>query len=166
VDVIRVDAPSAAHARRLVGAIDGKFSAGVAGDPGTVVELRLDSDTSEQLVDLFDTLGRWLTEGDLSACRVRFGERSLTLLPVVDGRPNDPADFLLERTIQLQIALDSRIVIEQAKGILAERQAIGVEAAFEQMRREARSRRMRLHDLASGVVATVAGVRSTDAPAV
>ncbi|MDX6435927.1 MAG: hypothetical protein QOK34_761, partial [Gaiellaceae bacterium] len=64
--------------------------------------------------------------------------------------------FLLERTLQLQTALDSRVVIEQAKGILAERNQIDPEEAFERMRLEARSRRMKLHDLASGIVATVA----------
>jgi AmiR/NasT family two-component response regulator len=62
---------------------------------------------------------------------------------------------LLERTIQLQTALDSRIVIEQAKGILAERVSISPDEAFEKMRRQARSRRMKLHHLAAGIVSTV-----------
>jgi AmiR/NasT family two-component response regulator len=61
---------------------------------------------------------------------------------------------LLERTIQLQTALDSRIVIEQAKGILAERNLTTPEEAFKAMRRDARSRRMKLHVLAAGIVAT------------
>jgi len=157
MDVIRVHAPSEAHGRRLVEAVGGSFSASLdGGAPGSIVELRLDEETAAKLVVLFDALGQWLADGDLAACPVRFGDRSYTLLAAsADGRPNDPADFLLERTIHLQVALDSRVLIEQAKGILAERHAISVDAAFERLRAEARSRRMKLHELAAGVVATV-----------
>jgi hypothetical protein len=84
-----------------------------------------------------------------------FGERSYTLLAALLNKPNDAAAFLLERTIQLQTALDSRVVIEQAKGILAEREAISPDEAFLKMRGQARSRRMKLHDLAAGIVSTV-----------
>jgi AmiR/NasT family two-component response regulator len=58
-----------------------------------------------------------------------------------------------ERTAHLQRALDSRLVIEQAKGILAERFELGVEEAFELLRRASRSHRMRLRELATTVVA-------------
>jgi AmiR/NasT family two-component response regulator len=54
---------------------------------------------------------------------------------------------------QLRTALVTRIVIEQAKGLLAERLQTGVDDAFERLRREARSRRMKLHALAAAVVA-------------
>jgi hypothetical protein len=54
---------------------------------------------------------------------------------------------------QLRTALVTRIVIEQAKGVLAERFNVGVDEAFERLRREARNRRMRLHALAAAVVA-------------
>src|SRR5438067_9310162 len=63
-------------------------------------------------------------------------------------------EALLERTRQLQEALDSRIVIEQAKGVLSERHGIGLEDAFELMRESARSRRLRLHALATWVVSS------------
>jgi AmiR/NasT family two-component response regulator len=58
-----------------------------------------------------------------------------------------------ERTAHLQRALDSRIVIEQAKGILAERFELGIEDAFHVLRRASRSHRIRLRELAATVVA-------------
>jgi hypothetical protein len=156
MDVIRVRAPSMAHAQRLIASLDRGFSTTLdGGAPSTEVELRLDTNTAAKLVELFDALGAWLSDGGLDACQIGFGERSYTLLAAAKGNQNDPAAFLLERTIQLQTALDSRIVIEQAKGILAEREAISPDEAFARMRQEARSGRMKLHDLAAGVVATV-----------
>lgn len=53
---------------------------------------------------------------------------------------------------QLQTALDSRVVIEQAKGILAERGAVDVNQAFTLLRAHARRTRQRLSDLARAVV--------------
>ena len=70
------------------------------------------------------------------------------------GEVNDPAAFLLERTIQLQTALDSRIVIEQAKGIVAARGSISPDEAFKKIRWQARSQQRKLHDLAAEIVAT------------
>ena len=61
---------------------------------------------------------------------------------------------LARRASQLQEALDTRIVIEQAKGILAERYGIEVDDAFRVLRRAARSNRVRIHDLAARVVAS------------
>jgi AmiR/NasT family two-component response regulator len=52
-----------------------------------------------------------------------------------------------ERRAQLQRALESRVAIEQAKGVLAERYGLDVDQAFDAIRRAARSNRLRLHDL-------------------
>jgi hypothetical protein len=156
MDVIRVHAPSEAHARRLMASVDAEFSASLNGDGSTpIVGLTLDGTTATKLVGLFDALGAWLTDGGLASCQIGFGDRGYTLLAASAGEPNDATAFLLERTIQLQTALDSRVLIEQAKGILAERNAMTPEEAFEGMRRDARSRRMKLHDVAAEIVATI-----------
>jgi GAF domain-containing protein len=53
---------------------------------------------------------------------------------------------------QLQLALDTRIVIEQAKGVLAEYGGVPVDVAFDAMRRYARGRNARLGDVAEALV--------------
>ena len=53
---------------------------------------------------------------------------------------------------QLQTALDSRVIIEQAKGKLAERLGIDMHQAFSLLRDFARSRNLRLSDLARAFV--------------
>lgn len=56
-----------------------------------------------------------------------------------------------ERRAQLQHALESRVVIEQAKGIIAERYGLEVDEAFDAIRRASRSNRVKLHDLAARI---------------
>ena len=55
-------------------------------------------------------------------------------------------------TSQLETALESRVVIEQAKGIVAERNHIDVDEAFLQIRRFARDTNRRLSDTAGRIV--------------
>lgn len=55
-------------------------------------------------------------------------------------------------TRQLQGALNSRVVIEQAKGALSQIRGISVDEAFDLMRRYARSRGRRLAEVAGAVV--------------
>ncbi|HUP84405.1 MAG TPA: GAF and ANTAR domain-containing protein [Acidimicrobiales bacterium] len=56
-------------------------------------------------------------------------------------------------TGDLREALDSRVVIEQAKGVLIGRSAVDVDTAFEAMRSYARRRRLKLRAVAEGVLA-------------
>jgi GAF domain-containing protein len=53
---------------------------------------------------------------------------------------------------QLSHALNSRVIIEQAKGVLAERDGLTMEEAFSSMRNHARSHNLKLVDVAEGVV--------------
>lgn len=61
-------------------------------------------------------------------------------------------DRLRTHNAQLARALESRVVIEQAKGVLAERYALPIDAAFDVLRRSARSNRISIHELAARVV--------------
>ncbi|WP_344092524.1 GAF and ANTAR domain-containing protein [Microbacterium deminutum] len=54
---------------------------------------------------------------------------------------------------QLQRALDSRVIIEQAKGYLAQRESIDMDAAFTRLRAHARSTQSRLGVVAAEVIA-------------
>ena len=59
---------------------------------------------------------------------------------------------LRARVEQLQTALESRIIVEQAKGVLAERFHLSIEDAFALLRDAARSSRTNLHGLAHEIV--------------
>lgn len=149
---IAIIAPSKEHAQRLAAAVGGDFTAEVLSGDEHVVRVTPDSESAARLVNLFNAIGTWLTECGLTSCDVRFGEGSLTILPPSADAPGDPTTFLIQRTRQLEAALVSRVVIEQAKGVLAERHGIGVDEAFERLRREARSTRRKIHDVAAEVV--------------
>lgn len=56
------------------------------------------------------------------------------------------------RAGQLQQALDSRVLIEQAKGVLSQHGRIGIDHAFRLLRQYARSHNQSLHQLATQIV--------------
>lgn len=59
---------------------------------------------------------------------------------------------LVDRTPYVQRALDSGVVVEQAKGVIAARHDVDVATWFERRRRYARSHLRPLYDVARGVV--------------
>jgi hypothetical protein len=67
----------------------------------------------------------------------------------------DEPDMWRQRAEQLQGALDSRVVIEQAKGMLRERVGLPIDSAFELLRASARGNGQKLHDLAAQVVGSL-----------
>lgn len=98
-------------------------------------------------LDLYSHAPMELTDDDIDVAVVLAAVASGY---VVNNRELDKAVQLAD---QLQTALDSRIVIEQAKGVIAERTGVGVNEAFEVLRRHARSRGQKLRAVAAAVVA-------------
>ena len=96
-------------------------------------------------LNLFSTDSRTLTDED-----IRTGQAlaDVATVGILSQRGIAEAELL---ATQLQKALTSRIVIEQAKGVLAERRRITVDAAFTLMRGYARDHNLRLSDVAGGV---------------
>lgn len=66
---------------------------------------------------------------------------------------------------QLQSALNSRIVIEQAKGMVAERLGVSIDQAFGSLRRHARQRNLLLADVADAVIHGRLAAAALDPPA-
>ncbi|GLZ36863.1 GAF and ANTAR domain-containing protein [Actinokineospora sp. NBRC 105648] len=66
-----------------------------------------------------------------------------------------------QRAEQLQSALDSRVVIEQAKGVLAERKGIEPTESFQELRRLARNHNLKIGQVAEEVVRSALPARLT-----
>jgi GAF domain-containing protein len=72
---------------------------------------------------------------------------------VADSITRERAMSATRETVhQLQRALESRILIEQAKGVLAERAGLSVSAAFEQLRSYARNNHQQLQEVCKDVI--------------
>jgi len=77
------------------------------------------------------------------------------------GRPprSEDSDSEVDRlriaVSQLEHALAARVTVEQAIGVIAERQHLAPRTAFERLRKAARSRGKKVHDVARMVVASV-----------
>ena len=149
---IRFEVQTKADAESLQKALSEFAPAVVRGGEVWLVEITPDRQTTLELLSLFHAIGDWLVEKGHASLHIRFGARSFTLLRPSEQRPYHAAEFLLERVIQLETALESRVVIEQAKGILAVRLRLAVEEAFEVLRRAARTAGRQLHELAREVV--------------
>ncbi|MQA11473.1 MAG: ANTAR domain-containing protein [Pseudonocardiaceae bacterium] len=89
--------------------------------------------------------------GPLPSSDLRLGQAlaDVATIGVLQERAIRQRTMLAE---QLQSALNSRVIIEQAKGVLAERGNLDMTAAFNLLRSHARSTNQRLSDLAQGIV--------------
>jgi len=97
-------------------------------------------------VDLYSTGRRDWSAADLGTATIL---ADMATGYLVQARELDHQSRLIG---QLSRALDSRIVIEQAKGVLAAERNISVNEAFEVLRRHARSHSVSLHSVAEAVV--------------
>jgi len=102
--------------------------------------------------DVIGTLNLFgVRPGPLTEADTRIGQAlaDVATIAILQERAIRHHEILAE---QLQHALTSRIVIEQAKGVLAERGSLDMDQAFNQLRRYARNTNTRLTDLARGIV--------------
>lgn len=104
---------------------------------------------------------RDVTVGALNLFRTERGRIAAQDLPIGQAMADIAAIALLqERAVReahgvvghLQGALNSRVVIEQATGVLAERGHVGVDTAFARMRVHARNHNRRLSDVARELI--------------
>jgi GAF domain-containing protein len=91
------------------------------------------------------------TPGPFDPADVRVGQAlaDVATISLLHERSMRHSEILSE---QLQTALDSRVIIEQAKGKLAERLGVDMDQAFSLLRDFARARNRRLSDLARALV--------------
>ena len=104
----------------------------------------------EQIIGALTLLG---TEpGALDDDRVRLAQAlaDVATIAILQHRAIEQAQRV---TGQLQIALNTRVAIEQAKGVLAERGGVSVDEAFIRLRDFARAHNQRLTELAQAVTA-------------
>lgn len=97
-------------------------------------------------LNLFGSGDRDLSEADLSAGQAL---AAVATIAILQQRVVSEARLIND---QLNTALTSRVLIEQAKGVLAERAGLTMPAAFEAMRKYSRDNNLRLADVAGHVI--------------
>lgn len=96
-------------------------------------------------VNLFHLRGESLPAADLVTAQALADVATIATLQV------RASEASLQLAQQMQSALNSRVMIEQAKGILAERGKIDMQTAFDRLRRFARSHNRRLSEVAAAL---------------
>jgi GAF domain-containing protein len=109
--------------------------------PAYALPLRL-RDRTIGALNLFRFPDQPLPDDDLQIAQAMADVATITIL---QHRATEAGQRL---AIQLQTALNSRVAIEQAKGVIAQRTGFTVDEAFQLLRRHARSRHLALTDLA------------------
>jgi GAF domain-containing protein len=114
--------------------------------------LRLRQDTIGALNVFSTVVGGNLSDADIQIVQALADIAAIGLL---QERAISRGEVLVE---QLQGALNSRVVIEQAKGILANARGISPSAAFDLIRGYARNHNRRLGDVAHAVIDNLPGI--------
>jgi GAF domain-containing protein len=96
-------------------------------------------------LNLFSRQPRAIPSGDLALAQAL---ADVATIAILQERTIHRAEGLSER---LQIALTSRVVIEQAKGVLAHYSGLSMDQVFDEMRCHARLHNRRLSDVAHAV---------------
>jgi GAF domain-containing protein len=109
-------------------------------------------------LNLFQTEARALSGDDSLVARAL---ADIATIAILQHRKIAEADVLND---QLNHALTSRIIIEQAKGIVAERQQLDMPDAFDRLRAYARTNNRRLHDVAMEIVGGTLDIGHPAAP--
>ena len=97
-------------------------------------------------LNLFMSAAVELPSSDVALVQALADVASITI--VQDQSTRDSA----VREAQLQHALESRIVIEQAKGMIAVHDGVGMETAFARLRTHSRNNNLKLTDLATQLI--------------
>jgi GAF domain-containing protein len=103
-------------------------------------------------LNLFRTKPGPLAAPDLAGAQAM---ADIATISILQERALREAKVLAE---QLQRALNSRVIIEQAKGVLAERTQVNLDDAFNMLRSYARNNNRRLHDVATAVVSSLLSI--------
>lgn len=111
----------------------------------SAVPMRLRSDVIGAL-NLFSSRSAAMTQRDLALAQAMADIATIGILQ--ERAIHDSRAF----SAQLEVALESRIVIEQAKGIVAERDRVSVDEAFQLIRRFARDHNRLLSDTARQII--------------
>jgi hypothetical protein len=132
----------------VLGSLADVVGAHVGADAGAVVRRtptgwRVGSDEEDDLLTA-------MVLADLLA-----GTGESTGRPPRAGDSDSELDRLRIAVSQLEHALAARVTIEQAIGVIAERQHLAPRAAFDRLRKAARSRGRKVQDLARVVVASI-----------
>ncbi|MER7149043.1 GAF and ANTAR domain-containing protein [Streptomyces xanthochromogenes] len=122
------------------------------------IPLRLRNRTIGAL-NLFQKTHHRLGESDIALAKALAGVATITIL-----QQRTLEQSYIERT-QLQTALDSRILVEQVKGILAERWGTSTDGAFTAFRSYARQHHLRLTDFATSIISGAFDTSTIAAPA-
>jgi len=107
-------------------------------------------------LNMFRTGASPMREADVVAAQAL---ADVATIAILQHRANRDAQVLNE---QLTQALNTRIVIEQAKGVVAEYAHLDMEHAFARLRRHARNHSLRLTDVAHAISSRALPVASLD----
>jgi transcriptional regulator with GAF, ATPase, and Fis domain len=123
--------------------------AAAAGQAGFAAVQALPMRLREQVIGALNLFRADAGAFDPADIRVGQALADVATISLLHERSMRHSDTLNE---QLQIALNSRVIIEQAKGKLAERLGVDMDHAFGLLRDQARTRNLRLSDLAQAFI--------------